>query len=161
MAANADKKDALMSAVLYEQTLLDAPGVQSITRAGQHTAADGRLFFYVSVDDDAKGALVEAATDVGAAIAELPLLPKVDECLNCGNVADKPVAVCPNCNFREISPCPSCKTDVARQDYVDVPGDLFACPFCRAHVRLRYADPIWDKEGKYNEPVVIVKQEAG
>jgi hypothetical protein len=41
-----------------------------------------------------------------------------EECANCGNVAG-PVRppVCPNCLFRDISPCPICQQEVPRESY--------------------------------------------
>src|SRR5262249_22554883 len=60
------------------------------------------------------------------------------ECLNCGNVAG-PVfpTVCPNCQMREISPCPYCGREIPRQHYIPVSGDLFICPECRRRVRVQ------------------------
>jgi hypothetical protein len=161
LAFQADKKNALVSAARYESELRATPSVHSTTRAGQHTAADARLFFYAEVDADALAAIVAAATAAGSEVEELPSRPDLDECLNCGNVPDKPVAVCPNCHFREIAACPSCGRDIARQDYVDVAGDLFSCPECNASVRLVYAEPLWNAAGTYSEPVVLVRPEGG
>lgn len=154
------KAQALVTAARYEVTLAETPGVLLRTRAGQHTAEGGRLFFYVTIEDGVQQAVVQAATDLGAEVEELEAIPRIDECLNCGNVADKHLAVCPNCHFREIASCPHCGTDVARVAYAEIGTDLFACPVCNTHVRLVYADPLWDEQGKYSEPPVLV-EEAG
>lgn len=158
--AHEQKARALVSAARYETTLGGVQGVLSATKAGQHTADGGRLFFYVTVEDDVQQVVTESATNIGAEVEELDALPQIDECLNCGNVADKSLAVCPNCHFREIAACPHCGNDVARVAYVEVAADLFSCPVCRTHVRLDYADPLFDEHGRYNEPPVRV-EEAG
>jgi hypothetical protein len=84
--------------------------------------------------------------------------PAGEPCLNCGHVAG-PVtpSVCPNCGFREISPCPHFNQEVARQEYAAVPGGLFRCPRCNTHVRLRFNDPLIRTDGDYTQPVVIVE----
>ncbi len=83
--------------------------------------------------------------------------PAGQPCLNCGHIAG-PVtpSVCPNCHFREIAPCPQCHQEVARQEYIPVAGDLFRCPRCKTHVRLRFNDPLIHADGIYNQPVVAV-----
>jgi hypothetical protein len=154
------KVAALASATQFETALGKTNGVLSRSRAGEHTAESGRLFFYVTVEDDAQQGVTVGATNIGARVEELDAIPQIDECLNCGNVADKPLAVCPNCHFREIASCPNCGNGVPRVAYVEVAGDLFACPVCNTHVRLVYADPLWNEDGKYNEPPVRVV-EAG
>jgi hypothetical protein len=154
--AEQPKVAALASATKFEVALAGTKGVLSRSRAGEHTAEGGRLFFYVTLDDDAQQAVGDEAANIGAQVEELGAIPKVDECLNCGNVADKPLAVCPNCHFREIAACPHCGTDVPRVTYVEAAGDLFSCPACNTHVRLVYADPLWNQDGKYSEPPVRV-----
>lgn len=82
-----------------------------------------------------------------------------EPCLNCGKVYEPSTpAVCVNCGFREISPCPRCGTDIARSDYIKIVGNLFRCPACAARVRLRYNDPIVDEYNSYNQPLVIVEE---
>ena len=78
------------------------------------------------------------------------------ECINCGTYSD-PVTVCPNCGFRDISACPYCNQEIARQAYLPVSGDLFECPKCSRRVRFRFHDPIFDSEERYNQPLVIVE----
>lgn len=78
------------------------------------------------------------------------------ECLNCGNVPDVAVARCPACSFLETQSCPQCGTSVARTSYLDVAPSLYRCPCCRAVVRLSYNDPLFDEDGFYRQPVVVV-----
>lgn len=87
--------------------------------------------------------------------------PKGAACVNCGAVvADQTPAVCPVCEFRDISPCSNCKLDVSRQAYIPIAGDIFRCPECEIRVRLAFNDPIVKADGEYNEPLVIVRNAA-
>jgi hypothetical protein len=84
------------------------------------------------------------------------------ECTNCGHVAGPILpSVCPSCGFRDISPCPHCKQEVARQAYLPVSGDLFKCPMCQHRVRLQVHDPLLDSNGDYNQPLVVVEGAEG
>jgi hypothetical protein len=82
-----------------------------------------------------------------------------EECVNCGNVAG-PIrpTVCPNCGFRDISPCPICRTEVPRQSYTRISGDLYRCPQCKNRVRLRFNSPMFLPDGDYNQPLVVVEE---
>ena len=82
-----------------------------------------------------------------------------DECMNCGNVAG-PVrpTVCPNCQFRDISPCPICLQEVPRELYTRISGDLFRCPQCKKRVRLRFNSPMFLLNGDYHQPLVMVEE---
>jgi hypothetical protein len=85
--------------------------------------------------------------------------PAGEPCVRCGYVAGGSApAVCPNCGLRDIDPCPNCNTPVSRADYKPVAGDLFRCPACDAQVRLRFNDPLLNRDGEYNEPIVLVEQ---
>jgi hypothetical protein len=81
------------------------------------------------------------------------------ECLNCGNVVG-PVfpTVCPNCEMREISPCPYCGQEVPRQNYIPVSGDLFICPECRSRVRVQTNPEQFATDGTFNPPLFLVKR---
>lgn len=80
------------------------------------------------------------------------------ECANCGNVAGPVLpTVCPNCRFRDIAACPYCSHGVPRQNYLPITGDLFECPDCSGRVRLRMNDPMFNSQGNYNEPLVVVE----
>ncbi len=84
-----------------------------------------------------------------------------EECINCGNVAG-PVqpAICPNCGFQDISPCPICEENVPRQRYSRIDRDLFRCPHCKNRVRLRYNSPMVLPDGNFNQPLVVVEEAA-
>jgi hypothetical protein len=97
---------------------------------------------------------------VNVEIAESSAGNLADECINCGNIPDKPFSECPACGFTEISACPFCSAEVPRQMYEAVRGNLCKCPNCGTRVRLRYADPLYDNDGYYVQPVVVV-EEAG
>lgn len=91
--------------------------------------------------------LVEAHDSVG------------EECLNCGNIAGAVLpTVCPNCHFRDISACPVCLEEVPRATYTQLRGDLFRCPRCHNRVRLRFNEPMFIGDGRYNQPLVVVEQ---
>jgi hypothetical protein len=93
-------------------------------------------------------------------LTETPPLPG-EECVNCGNVAGPVLpAVCPNCEFRDISPCPMCGEKVPRQLYSRISGDLFRCPHCHNRVRLRFNSPMFLADGNYSQPLVLVEEAA-
>jgi len=77
-------------------------------------------------------------------------------CLNCGNVLPQANTVCPNCNFRDIEPCPYCNQEIGRLAYLSVAGDIFRCPSCQRRVQFRFNDPLFDDEGHFRQPVVLV-----
>ncbi len=78
------------------------------------------------------------------------------ECVNCGNISPELVTVCPNCEFRDIDPCPYCNNEIARLTYTPVSGDVFKCPMCHRRVRFQFNDPLFDASGHYNQPLVCV-----
>jgi hypothetical protein len=76
-------------------------------------------------------------------------------CAKCGYLAGY-VTVCPNCHQRDISSCPSCGQEVARERYKPVSGDLFVCPNCGRRVRLQFND-LDKSDASLDEPVVLVQ----
>jgi hypothetical protein len=83
------------------------------------------------------------------------------ECLSCGNISPELVTVCPTCGFRDVSPCPYCNSEIPRLEYLSIAGELFKCPKCAHRVRLQVADPLFDAQGHYNQPLVrVVPAEA-
>ena len=81
--------------------------------------------------------------------------------MNCGNVAGEvQPTVCPTCRFRDVTRCPSCNTEVSRQLYIPIAGDLFRCPICNERVRLRFNNPMFLPDGSYNQPLVVVEEAA-
>lgn len=80
-----------------------------------------------------------------------------EECQNCGNVAGPVLpTVCPNCLFRDISPCPSCGQEIPRKKYLALGSDLYRCPHCHTRVGMRFNDPMFLPNGDYNQPLVVV-----
>jgi hypothetical protein len=80
------------------------------------------------------------------------------ECINCGKTAGPVLpTVCPNCGFRDVSPCPHCGNEVPRQEYQRLGGDLFRCSTCGGYVRLRLRDPLFVENGRDSQSVVIVE----
>jgi len=85
--------------------------------------------------------------------------PVGQACENCGNVVGAVLpTVCPNCHFRDISACAACHSEVPRQSYLQIAGDLFRCPECKNQVRLRFIEPMFLQDGTYNQPLVLVEQ---
>ena len=88
-----------------------------------------------------------------------------DPCEWCGNIAG-PVrpAVCPNCEFKDIAPCPVCGQRHPRQNYENIRGNLYYCPSrrngSRHRVRMCFNDPIFLPDGSLNEPLVLVSDAA-
>ncbi|MGO8752244.1 MAG: hypothetical protein ACLQNE_40410 [Thermoguttaceae bacterium] len=80
-------------------------------------------------------------------------------CLKCGKryVPIMPT-VCDDCGFRDISPCPRCGEEIPRGAYIRITGNLHRCPACAARVRLRFSDPLFEPNGQYAQPVVIVEE---
>jgi hypothetical protein len=87
--------------------------------------------------------------------------PVGPECVNCGKSAGLVLpTVCPNCGFRDMSPCPHCNQEVARQAYLPLGGDHFRCPLCHRAVRLRLRDPLFDANGD-NPPLIMAEKAEG
>ena len=88
-------------------------------------------------------------------------MPLGAECLNCGNVSGPILpTVCPNCQFRDISPCAICGQEIPRPTYVSIYADLYRCPICDHQVRLRLNSPMVLLDGSYNPPFIVVVEEA-
>lgn len=82
-----------------------------------------------------------------------------EACQNCGNIAGPVLpTVCPNCSFRDISPCPSCGREIPRQKYVSLGEGNYRCPECGTLVRMRFSEPMFGPDGGYNQPLVVVEE---
>jgi hypothetical protein len=77
-------------------------------------------------------------------------------CARCGFLTGY-VTVCPNCQLRDIEPCPHCGHEVARERYEPATSELFVCPDCRGRVRFEFNPDVYDADGALNEPVVLVQ----
>ncbi|MDQ2730107.1 MAG: hypothetical protein M3Y56_00485 [Armatimonadota bacterium] len=125
---------------------------------GTHRDMDGRAYFEVSGVElgtvrellDQKGysdrvEVVETCASLG------------QPCLKCGNIAGPALpTVCPNCQFRNISPCPACRNENPRETYTTLGGNLFRCPTCHNVVHLHYNNPMFVDDGDYNQPLVLI-----
>ena len=80
-------------------------------------------------------------------------------CTRCGYLTGF-VTVCPNCQQRDISPCPHCRHEVPRERYEPIGGDLLVCPDCRRRVCLQFND-LYGPACSVEEPVVIVQDAQG
>lgn len=127
---------------------------------GTHRDEHRRAYFEFATEfpDEVRGVIEQYHYADKIDLTEVRGLPG-EECVNCGNVAG-PVrpAVCPNCRFRDISPCPLCSTDAPRQSYTQISGDLYRCPHCKNRVRLRFNSPMFLPDGDYNQPLVVVEE---
>ena len=82
-----------------------------------------------------------------------------EACQNCGNIAGSVLpTVCPNCYFRDISPCPSCGQEIPRKKYISLGRRLYRCPNCQTRVRMRFNEPMFLPDGDYNQPLVVVEE---
>ncbi len=152
------KRDALLAARRV-RVALEGAGARTVR--GEFVRNDGRLYLEVPVGEPLpeQAKLREVAGDVATISQEtVDSQSPVDECLNCGNVPESPFTVCPNCSFREITPCPICGGETPRTQYLSAGGSLFQCPIstCHTRVRLAYNEPVWRDDGRYNEPAIVV-----
>lgn len=126
---------------------------------GTHRDESGRAYFEFSTEhpDEVRRVLNEydhadrvELTERREALGE--------PCLNCGNIAGAVLpAVCPNCEFQDISPCPSCGEEIPRQAYRRDGNALFHCPKCQSQIQLRFNEPMFLPDGRYNQPLVVVE----
>jgi hypothetical protein len=124
-------------------------------RHGTHRDADHNAYFEFATDRLTEvHRVLEKFGHADRAKVEVVQEGGGTECVNCGNISAELVAVCPNCNFRDIDPCPYCNTEVARLAYTPMGGDVFRCPMCRRRVRFQFNDPLFDASGHYNQPLV-------
>jgi len=127
---------------------------------GIHRDEEGRAYLEFATDDpdEVRRVIEQPAYSDRVELNRTPPLPG-EECANCGNVAGPVLpTVCPNCQFRDISPCPICKTEVPRSRYALISGELFRCPRCDNRVRLRFNSPMFLPDGSYNPPLVVVEE---
>jgi len=143
---------------LRAHRLIDVDAAEPLR--GTHRDLEGRAYFEFAtgLPEDARRLIDESAHGAKVTLAESPALPG-PECLDCGNVAGpmRPT-VCPNCGFREISPCPHCGAEVPRDAYRRIGGATFRCPTCRKTVDLRFNSEMFLPDGNYNQPLVLVEE---
>jgi hypothetical protein len=128
---------------------------------GIHRDNERRFYFEFATDSPQKVREMVAgfAFDGRLVVSENPPIPG-EGCQNCGNVAGPILpSVCPNCDFRDISPCPNpdCpRHEVPRREYVRIGANLFRCPACATPVRFRFNEPMFLPDGTFNPPLVVV-----
>ena len=131
---------------------------------GIHRDAENRSYLEFATDDPekVKAVLHEHGHDPYVRLEETND-PLGEPCQNCGNVAGRlSPPECPNCGLQDISPCPICGQLNSRQDYETVSGKLFVCPHpvdgARHQVRLIFNEPMFRPDGRFNEPLVLVRE---
>jgi len=128
---------------------------------GIHRDSNKRFYFEFATEDPKAVRQVVGEFPFAArlSVSEDPPLPG-EGCQNCGNIAGPILpSVCPNCDFRDISPCPNAncsRHEVPRREYVRVVANVFRCPACGTHVRLRFNEPMFRADGTFNPPLVLV-----
>jgi hypothetical protein len=128
---------------------------------GIHRNRDGEPYFEFDAEDpDAVRSLMSAHELGHAIVVTNPTEPLGEACANCGNIAGTVLpTVCPNCGFRDIDPCPICGGEVPRRDYRRS-GSVFICPNrIDGHyhrVRLAFNEPMFERDGSYRQPLVVV-----
>lgn len=161
-----DRKDTLRAASRARLHVRDRLGeqAQNAPLRGVHWLPGDRAYFDLNVPSikEAEEALSDLEID-GQPVPSIAVQPAPavygDPCVNCGNIAGRSTPpVCPNCNFREISPCPNCKHDISRTEYIPVVGSVFKCPNCSDHVRLTYNEPMFDRNGDYRSPLILIER---
>lgn len=148
-----DRRDALLSARAAFNALLAA---EIDMPRHEHLRADGRVYIDVDASEaDVRSMLQHiVSSDTAYEMAQLSI---ADECANCGNVPDVPCALCPSCGYRDISACPMCKSEIARQNYQTVAGNLVSCPCCGTRLQMRFNEPLWRSDGTLNAPAVVLE----
>jgi hypothetical protein len=156
LATNAEPSEALLRIGRLRSTLWRG-GFRIDPALGAHRSEAGRLYFELETDDPDHLTVVVRKAESDAVVSVLSHEPESDECINCGNrTGGMQPAVCPACAFHEISDCPHCGHANARASYRRAEGDLFQCPHCNRRVRLQFADPLFNEDGTYRQPVVTV-----
>ena len=131
---------------------------------GIHRDEQGQAYFEFATDDiGAVRQLLGQAGQFPFATVTEPQARHGEACANCGNVAGEVLpAVCPNCGFQDISPCPVCHRSNPRSLYERVSGKLFRCPTAldgvRHRVKLGFNEPLFNADGSYNQPLVVVQE---
>jgi hypothetical protein len=127
---------------------------------GTHRDADRNAYFEFATNyPDEVQKVIDAFGYAPRAGVSIVTKDSGPECANCGNITGPVLpTICPTCRFRDISACPYCHQEIARQDYIPMSGDMFRCPVCDRRVRLRMTDPLFDSKGHYNQPLVFVER---
>jgi hypothetical protein len=130
---------------------------------GVHRDAEGCPYFEFAADDHEtiREVLNRRRHDAHIRLTETDE-PLGEPCQDCGNIAG-PILLpeCPNCGFHDIERCPICNELYSRQDYEKISGNLFYCPTrqngSRHRVRLIFNEPMFRSDGRFNQPLLLVK----
>lgn len=132
---------------------------------GVHRDFEGRPYFEFAADH--REAINQVLSRDGySAFTELTVTeePLGEPCQSCGNIAG-PISPpqCPNCGFVDIGKCPICGEWNSRQRYEHISGNLYYCPTrspdgARHRVRLVYNEPMFNLDGTFKQPLVLVKE---
>ena len=166
-----DRKEALRKAERARCHLLETLNVgvdpQHPLR-GIHRLLGGRAYFEFAgpppTVDEVRETLeaLEFHDQLAVTVVDEPL---GEECVNCGNISGPVLPTkCPNCGFHDIGLCPYEEVpnrDIPRQQYENVAGDLYRVPGTTYYVRLRFNDPMFNSNGTYNQPLVVVERAEG
>jgi hypothetical protein len=163
-----DRADQLRRANRIRETLVDHVRVRLdpvYPLQGIHRDEQGRAYFEFAAEDlqPVRIALAQAGHEDHSELMQ-PVEAPGDACANCGNIAGPILpSVCPNCGFRDISPCPICRCENPRESYERIAGNLFLCPTplhdgTRHRVRLSFNEPMFGQDGDYRQPLVIVRE---
>ena len=132
---------------------------------GIHRDYERRCYFEFATDHPQQLRQLVAGLPSAARITVSENPPPPGEgCENCGNVSGPVLpSVCPNCDFRDIAPCPNprCpRSEVPRREYIRLGANLganvFRCPACNSRVCFRYNEPMFRSDGTFNPPLILV-----
>jgi hypothetical protein len=163
----AESTDQLRDATRLREDLIDRAQVwvdPKFPLQGIHRNAEKRPYFeFAATNRQVISTVLDRARD-----GEQAWLTEVDEplgepCQDCGNIAGPILPPeCPNCGFLDISPCPVCGERSSRQHYEKIGGNLYYCPTrqdgLRHRVRLIFNEPMLRSDGRFNQPLVLVKE---
>ncbi len=158
-------EDLKLAARIRQEVSANSPAMANSDSPlrGTHRDVEGRAYFEYATDspDDVKKTLQDRGFEGRVSLDEHP--DRLGhECANCGNRAGPYLPdVCPNCGFRDITPCPVCREKVSREEYIRLTSDLFRCPRCQQRVRLRFNEPMFEPDGLLRPPLVIVEEAGG
>ncbi len=129
---------------------------------GIHRNNEGRAYLEFVTDDldEVRHVLRSAGHERYAELNESNE-PLGEACTNCGNIAGAILpAICPNCDFHDVSRCPICGELNPRTAYERIRGTLYLCPTkqegIRHRVRLVFNEPMFNPDGSNRQPLVLV-----
>lgn len=129
---------------------------------GIHRDCENQFYFEFATENPeaARDFINTLPTAARLEVLQDPPIPG-EGCENCGNIAGPILpSVCPNCEFRDISPCPNpnCPDrEVPRKMYIRFGGNELRCPRCATRVLLRFNEPMFRADGSFNSPLIVVE----